>query len=68
MAGDGLEALRRITKRRRRAEGEWRKEIRRLFETGHAIEEIAAAAGSVRVPGDHHDPRLPERAGLPRMD
>jgi hypothetical protein len=27
------------------AEGEWRREIRRLFEAGRSIEEIAAAAG-----------------------
>jgi hypothetical protein len=45
MADDELEALRRITKRRQRAEGDWRTEIRRLFEAGHSIEEIAAAAG-----------------------
>jgi hypothetical protein len=45
MADDELAALRRITQRRQRAEGEWRKEIRRLFEAGHSIEEIAAAAG-----------------------
>jgi hypothetical protein len=45
MADDELEALRRITQRRQRAESEWRKEIRRLFEAGHSIEEIAAAAG-----------------------
>jgi hypothetical protein len=38
------EALRRITKRRQRAEREWREEIRRLFKVGHSIEEIAAAA------------------------
>ena len=30
MADDELEALRRITKRRQRAEGEWRTKIRRL--------------------------------------
>jgi hypothetical protein len=45
MADDELEALRRITKRRQRAEDEWRDEVRRLFEAGHGIEEIAAAAG-----------------------
>ena len=45
MADDELEALRRITKRRQRAEDEWRNEIRRLFEAGRSIEEIAAAAG-----------------------
>lgn len=45
MTEDELEALRRITKRRQRAESEWRTEIRRLFEVGHGIEEIAAAAG-----------------------
>jgi hypothetical protein len=45
MAEDELEALRRITKRRQRTEGEWRTEIRRLFEAGHGIEDIAAAAG-----------------------
>jgi len=43
MANEELEALRRITRRRQRAEAEWRKEIRRLFEAGHSIEEIAAA-------------------------
>jgi hypothetical protein len=47
MVDDDLEALRRITKRRQRAEDEWRKEIRRLFEAGRSIEEIAVAA-SVR--------------------
>ena len=47
MADDELEPLQRITKRRRRAEDEWRTEIRRLFEAGHSIEEIAAAAGVV---------------------
>ena len=45
MADDELEALRRITKRHQRAEDEWRDEVRRLFEAGHGIEEIAAAAG-----------------------
>jgi hypothetical protein len=45
MADDELEALRRITKRRQHAEEEWRKEILRLFEAGHSIEETAAAAG-----------------------
>ena len=45
MADDELEALRRITKRRQRAEDEWRDEVRRLFEAGHGIEDIAAAAG-----------------------
>ena len=45
MADDELEALRRITRRRQRAEAEWRDEIRRLFEAGRSIEEIAAAAG-----------------------
>jgi hypothetical protein len=45
MADDELEALRRITKRRQRAEDEWRTEIRRLFEAGRGIEVIAAAAG-----------------------
>jgi len=45
MADDELETLRRITRRRRRTDGEWRNEIRRLFEAGHVIEEIAAAAG-----------------------
>jgi hypothetical protein len=43
MADDELAALRRITRRRQRAEAEWRKEICRLFEAGHGIEEIAAA-------------------------
>ena len=46
MADDELEALRQITRGRQRVEGEWRKEIRRLFEAGHSIEEIAAAAGA----------------------
>jgi hypothetical protein len=45
MANDELEALRRITKRRQRAEAEWQTEIIRLFEAGRNIEEIAAAAG-----------------------
>ena len=45
MADDELKALRWITKRRQRAEAEWRAEIRRLFEAGRSIEEIAAAAG-----------------------
>jgi hypothetical protein len=45
MAEDELEALRRITRRRERAEREWRDEIRRLFDAGHSIEEISAAAG-----------------------
>jgi hypothetical protein len=45
MADDELEALRRITKRRQQAEREWRTEIRRLFEAGRGIEEIAVAAG-----------------------
>jgi hypothetical protein len=45
MADDELAALRRIAQRRRRAEGEWREEMRRLFDAGHSIEEIAAAAG-----------------------
>ena len=45
MADDELEALQRITERRQRAEAEWRDEIRRLFESGRSIEEIAAAAG-----------------------
>jgi hypothetical protein len=45
MVDDELEALRRITQRRQRAEREWRKEIRRLFGAGHSIDEIAAAAG-----------------------
>jgi hypothetical protein len=45
MADDELAALRRITKRRKRAETEWRAEILRLFEAGHGIEEIASAAG-----------------------
>ena len=45
MADDELAALRRITQRRLRAEVEWREEIRRLFEAGHSLEEIAAAAG-----------------------
>jgi hypothetical protein len=45
MADDELEALRRITRRRQRAESEWRQEIRRLFAAGRSIEEIAAAAG-----------------------
>ena len=45
MADDELEALRRITKRRQRTENEWRNEVRRLFQAGHSIEEIAAAAG-----------------------
>jgi hypothetical protein len=45
MADDELEALRRITNRRQRAESDWRDEIRRLFEAGYSIEEIATAAG-----------------------
>jgi hypothetical protein len=45
MAEDELQALRRITKRRQRGEAEWRTEIRRLFEAGYSIEEIAAAPG-----------------------
>ena len=45
MADNELEALRRITRRRQRAEHEWREEIPRLFETGRSIEEIAALAG-----------------------
>ena len=45
MGYDELEALRRITQRRQRAEGEWRMEIRRLFEAGHSIEEIPVAGG-----------------------
>ena len=45
MADDELEALRRITRRRQRAEGEWREEILRLFEAGRGIEEIASVAG-----------------------
>jgi hypothetical protein len=45
MTDDELAELRRITQRRQRAEGEWRKEIRRLFESARTIEEIAAAAG-----------------------
>ena len=45
MTDDELEALRRITQRRQRAEAEWRQEIFRLFEAGHSIEEIAAVAG-----------------------
>ena len=44
MADDELEKLRRITKRRQRADSEWRTEILRVFEAGHGIEEIAAAA------------------------
>jgi hypothetical protein len=32
-------------RRRKRAEGEWREEMRRLFDAGRSIEEIAAAAG-----------------------
>jgi hypothetical protein len=42
---DDFEALRRITKRRQRAEREWRDEIRRLFAAGFSIEEISTAAG-----------------------
>ena len=42
---DELDALRRITQRRTRAEREWRDEIRRLFTAGHSIDQIAAAAG-----------------------
>ena len=45
MADDELAALRRITQRRQRAEVEWREEMRRLFDAGHSIEVIAAAAG-----------------------
>jgi len=45
MTDDELEELRRITKRRQRAEAEWRQEILRLFDAGHSIEQIAAAAG-----------------------
>jgi hypothetical protein len=45
MADDEAEALRRITQRRQRAEAEWRQEILRLFDAGHSIEQIAAAAG-----------------------
>ena len=42
---DELDALRRITQRRARAEREWEQEIRRLFIAGHSIDRIAAAAG-----------------------
>jgi len=42
---DELEHLRRITKRQERAEAEWRQETLRLFDAGHSIEQIAAAAG-----------------------
>ena len=42
---DELDALRRITQRRTRAEREWQQEIRRLFTAGHSIDQIAAAAG-----------------------
>lgn len=45
MVDDELEAMRRITKRRQRAEAEWRQEILRLFDAGHSIDQIAAAAG-----------------------
>ena len=42
---DELDALRRITQRRTRAEREWQQEIRQLFTAGHSIDQIAAAAG-----------------------
>ena len=42
---DELDALRKITQQRKRAEREWREEIRRLFTAGHSLDEIAAAAG-----------------------
>jgi hypothetical protein len=42
---DELEALRRITRRRVKAEHDWRDEILRLFAAGFSIEVIAAAAG-----------------------
>ena len=42
---DDFEARRRFTKRRQRAEREWRDEIRRLFAAGFSIEEISTAAG-----------------------
>ena len=42
---DELDALRRITQRRTRAEREWQEEIRQLFTAGHSIDQIAAAAG-----------------------
>jgi len=45
MTDDEREALRRISRRRQRAESDWRAEVRRLFEAGHSIEDIAAAAG-----------------------
>ena len=45
MTDDELEALRRITQRRQRAEAEWRQEMFRLFNAGRTIQEIAAAAG-----------------------
>jgi hypothetical protein len=41
---DELDALRRLTQRRQRAEREWVEEIRRLFAAGCSIEEISAAA------------------------
>ena len=42
---DELDALRRITQRRTRAEREWLDEIRQRFTAGHSIDQIAAAAG-----------------------
>jgi hypothetical protein len=41
---DELDALRRLTERRQRAEREWVEEIRRLFAAGRSIEEISAVA------------------------
>jgi hypothetical protein len=41
---DELDALRRLTQRRQRAEREWIEEIRRLFAAGRSIQEISAAA------------------------
>jgi hypothetical protein len=46
LVADELDALRRITRRRKRAEREWLDEIRRLFTAGHRIEQISAAAGA----------------------
>jgi hypothetical protein len=43
-AANELDALRRLTERRQRAEREWVEEIRRLFAAGRSIEEISAAA------------------------
>lgn len=46
---DDLAALRRITKRRSRADTEWRDEICRQFAEGRSLREIAAAAGVSHV-------------------